>query len=115
MPVCIAVMNPAFQPAMRIITNITGGNPLTITTSFAHQYISGTIVRLDIPLTNGMQAVAGIQYPITVTGSTTFTIPTGPGNSMPYSNINCAMVVPVGENSDMLTAATQNVLPYRAT
>lgn len=114
MPVCYAVQNPAFQPAMRIITNITGGLPLTVTTSFAHQYISGTIVRLDIPLTNGMQAVAGIQYPINVTGATTFTIPTDAGNSRPYSNINCAQVVPVGELNSQLTAATQNVLPIKA-
>jgi len=99
---------------MRIITAISQSNPAIITTSFAHQYANGIIVRLDIPLTNGMQQIAGPTYPITVTGTTTFTVPTDSTAYQAFTNVNCAMVVPVGELNSQLTDATRNVLPYPA-
>ena len=118
MPVaCYAVQFPAYQPAMRIVTAITQSNPAQITTSFAHQYASGIIVRLDIPLANGMQQLVGtsflpITYPITVTGITTFTIPVDSTSFQAFVNTECCPVVPVGELNSQLTSATQNVLPY---
>lgn len=114
---CYAVPFPVFQPAMRIVTAITQSNPCQVTTSFAHQYVSGTIVRLDIPLANGMQQLVGtssapVTYPITVTGSTTFTIPVDSTKFQAFVNNECCPVVPVGELNSQLIAATQNVLPY---
>jgi hypothetical protein len=112
---CYANPFPAFQPAMRVVVSISNSNPALITTSFAHQYINGTIVRFDIPLTNGMQQIVNTTYPILVTGSTTFTVPVDSTNFDTFINTNCAMVVPVGELNSQLTAATVNVLPYSAT
>jgi hypothetical protein len=119
MPTCYANPNPIFQPAMRIIAAITNSYPAMVTTTFAHQYKTGTIVRLDIPPADGMQQISGNTYPIIVTGATTFTIPENTTNfdafAIPiapipaYTNV-CAMVVPVGEVNETLAAATVNVL-----
>ena len=120
---CIAIMNPVFQPAMRIITAITNSNPAVVTTSFAHQYISGTIVRLDIPPADGMQQADQFFGPILVLSPTTFSVPLDstaftpfaiPVSPPPYVN-TCAQAVPIGEVNAILTAAVQNVLPYGAT
>jgi len=120
MPRCYAIPNPTFQPAMRLIASITQSLPATVTTTFDHLYVSGTIVRLDIPVADGMQQANQFVGPIVVTGSTTFTIdldttnfepfaiPVSPG---PHEDI-CAQVVPVGELNEQLTAAVRNTLPH---
>jgi hypothetical protein len=115
---CYADPNPIFQPAMRLISAITQSNPAIITTTFAHQYVDGTIVRLDIPQVDGMQEISGQLFPITVTGSTTFTIPVDSTHlsafsipvSPPFHIYTCAQVIPVGEITSTLEAATVNVL-----
>lgn len=117
---CYAVQFPAFQPAMRIVTAISQSNPCVITTSFAHQYDSGIIVRFDIPLANGMQQLIGtsvnpLTFAITITGNSTFTVPVDSTKYQAFVNNECAMVVPVGELNSQLTDATRNVLPYPAT
>jgi hypothetical protein len=113
---------------MRIISAITQANPAEVTTTFAHQYISGIIVRLDIPPACGMQQLSAMApsalqdrtgvFEILVTGATTFTIPIDttlfdvfaiPVAPLPQTN-TCAMVVPVGEISSTLKAATINIL-----
>jgi hypothetical protein len=111
--------NPSFQPAMRLIAAITQANPASVTTTFAHQYNSGLIVRLDLPPAVGMQQANQMTGAITVTGDTTFTIdidttyfdafaiPASPGA---HEN-TAAQVVPVGEVNESLLSATQNVLP----
>jgi hypothetical protein len=118
MSTCYAQMNPVFQPAMRIVAAITNANPAVVTTTFAHQYVSGTIIRLDIPPADGMQQINGMTFPIVVTGATTFTIPIDTTNfdvfaipAMPGPHTNtCALSVPVGEITPTLKAATINVL-----
>jgi hypothetical protein len=105
---------------MRIVTAISQSNPAVVTTSFAHQYTSGLIVRLDIPLENGMQQISGVPspyvtYPITVTSATTFTVPVDSTNFQAFVNNVCTPVVPVGEINSQITNATRNVLPYSAT
>lgn len=119
MPRCYANPNPIYQPAMRLIAAITQSFPAQVTTTFAHQYITGTIVRLDIPPADGMQQADQFVGPITVTAPTTFTIPLDtthfdafaiPGSPPPAVNI-CAQVVPIGEVGSTLQAATVNVLP----
>jgi hypothetical protein len=120
MPRCYANPNPIFQPAMRLIAAITRSNPLSVTTTFAHQYKDGTIVRLDIPLADGMQQADQRFGPIIVTSPTTFTMPIDSTNfdafAIPFApppalNI-CAQVVPIGEVDETLQAATVNVLPF---
>lgn len=116
MPIaCYAVEKPMFQPAMRIVTAITNASIAQVTTSFAHQYATGLIIRLVIPLANGMQNINGIEYPITVTSPTTFTIPVSTILFQPFTNVECAKVVPTGEINSLLTQATRNTLPYPAT
>jgi hypothetical protein len=125
-PRCYANPNPTFQPAMRLISAITNSFPAVVTTSFAHQYKTGTIVRLDIPVACGMQQANQAFGPIEVLSTTTFSMPINTTqydvfaipvlpdppdiNCEPHINI-CAQVEPIGEVNDTLKAATQNVLP----
>lgn len=123
MSTCYANPFPVFQPAMRLIAAITNANPAIVTTTFAHNYITGTIVRLDLPPAVGMQQANQFNGPIVVTGTTTFAIALDSTNFTPFAipvdplpQINtCAQVVPIGEVSSTLAAATVNVLPYSAT
>lgn len=119
---CIAIQNPVFKPAMRIIAAITNSNPMLVTTTFAHNYVSGTIVRLDIPPADGMEQADQLTGAIVITSPTTFTMDIDsthfdvfaiPGSPPPFIN-TCAQVVPIGEINPILTAAVQNVLPYGA-
>lgn len=112
---CYANPFPAFQPAMRVVTAITQANPAVVTTSFAHQYVNGIIVRLDFPAANGMPQIVGNTYVVTVVSSTTFSLNVNSSNFQAYVNNQCAMVIPVGELTSQFNAATQNVLPYPAT
>jgi hypothetical protein len=124
MSTCYAQRNPVFQPAMRIISAITNANPAVVTTTFEHQYLTGTVLRLDVPVADGMQQINGMTFPIVVTSPTTFTVPVDSTSfdsfsipvspNPPYAN-TCAVAVPVGEVNATLLAATQNVLPYSAT
>ncbi len=112
---------PSYQPAMRIITDITNGFPAQITTSFAHQYSSGMIVRLILPPGYGMQEINQRQFDITVNSTTTFTInidttffsvftiPSTAPNNLQY-----AQAVPTGEINSTSYFAVRNVLPYGA-
>lgn len=118
MSTCYADPNPSFRPAMRLIAAITNASPATITTTFDHEYLSGTIVRLHIPYVCGMQEAHSMTGSITVTGATTFTIPIDtthfdvfaiPGMPDPHDD-TCAQVIPVAEDNSMLSAAVQNVL-----
>jgi len=113
---------PVFQPAMRIISSITNAYPAVVTTTFNHQYITGTIIRLDIPLLFGMQQANQQYAPINVLSDTTFSIAIDtttydafvPSTQYPFSQ-QYAQTVPIAEINSILTAAVQNVLPYKAT
>lgn len=130
-----AIQNPTFQKAMRIITNITQAEQAEVTTSFAHNYITGMIVRIIVPWTSawmvagtivtGMIQINGQQGVITRVDDTRFLIAidstlydawaTPPDITLPdgtMTQTQFAQAVPVGEVNDILTAATQNVLPY---
>lgn len=124
--VCIALnQNPSFQPAMRVITAITNSDPVEITTMYPHQYHDGLIVRIDVAGGNGMYQLNQRYATITVTGDSTFTMPINtidfdlfvipedplfPG--LPPAGVQvCSMAVPIGEDNEMITQATRNVLP----
>ncbi len=116
--VCYASPDPVYGPAMRIISAITNARVPQVTTTSAHGYVDGTIVRFDIPPADGMQQLNQLTSPIIVTGSTTFTfaidttqfdtfaIPVGAGL---HTNI-CALVVPIGELNSTLKASLVNQL-----
>lgn len=120
---------PTFQRAMRNILSITQDKNALVTTTFDgvnpgnHNYSTGLIARLYVPDGFGMVQVNELEGPITVVNATQFTIPIDTTNFdafvvPPYQPGNFgtpAQVVPVGEISDILTQATQNVLagtPY---
>jgi len=112
---------PVYQPAMRIISSITNASQAVVTTTFAHQYLTGTICRLHIPDGYGMQQANTLYAPITVTGTTTFTIAIDTTQFQAYATpsqwpetAQYAVVVPIGELSNQLTGAVQNALPYPA-
>lgn len=119
---CYAAPFPTFQKSMRIIGAITNSNPAHITTTFAHNFITGQIVRLIIPPFVGMKQANQQSGTITVTGLTTFDIdidttyydafvmPAVP--PLGYTGFTCPQIVPFGEVSSTLDAALQNVLPY---
>lgn len=110
----VATLNPTFAPAMRVINAITKAETASITTSFDHSYITGTVVRLYIPLEYGMQQAQHAVAPITVTGTDSFTMLLRTVNfdafSVPGSPGQCAQVVPIGEVNSILTAAFVNIL-----
>lgn len=114
-----AVPFPVYQPAMRVIANITNAVIATITTTFDHQYIVGLKVRIDVPPSGGMiQANQLVGTILTIPTLTTFTIDIDtttfdafvlPSGNLPYQD---SQVVPIGEINELLTGAVQNVLPY---
>lgn len=117
----LASQYPTFQRAMRIISTISQASSAQVTTTFAHQYQSGELIRFVIPLGFGMQQIDQMQAPITVTGSTTFTVPIDSTSFDAFStpstfpnNKQYAQVVPFAEIASQLEGATQNVLPYSA-
>lgn len=114
MPSYVAFPFPTFQPALRLIQSITNGFPCTVTTTFNHQYKTGTIVRLDILPGSGMPEANQLFSPIIVTSPTTFTMNLDTTTFDPFVLVGDAQsqAIPIGEVSSMLTAATQNVLPY---
>lgn len=66
-----------FGPTLNI-SGITKANPAVVTTTAAHGLASGDVVQfqgLYQSSTTGMPQIAGILFTVTVTGSTTFTIP----------------------------------------
>lgn len=112
-----ALQNPVFQPAMRIITNISNGNPCIVTTSFPHQYKDLLIVRLDIPQGFGMQQANQLFGTVTVLSPTTFAIDIDTTLFQPWSvpanwplNKQLAQSVPFAEDNSTLKNATRNVL-----
>ena len=66
-----------YGPTMQI-SGITTASPAVVTTGSAHGLKSGDVVvlqGLNQSSTTGMQQIAGMPFTVTVTGSTTFTIP----------------------------------------
>ena len=118
MSTCYEEDNPRFQPAMRLITNITNSNPAIITTVNDHRYVNGTIIRFSIPKDVGMHQLNKMTGIVTVTGDKTFTVDIDttkfdtfliPVVPKWYEN-TCVLAIPVGELSSQLTASTQDTV-----
>lgn len=115
MSTCYCDQNPAFKPAMRLIAAITNGYPTAVTTTFAHDYVTGTVVRLVIPDPCKMIEADLLTGTITVTGLTTFMIDIDTTRFTPFlapplptpnpDDNTCALVIPIGEINGILTAA----------
>ena len=108
--------NPVFRPQVVVLADVAQGNPTAIATDLPHNYLTGTVVRLYIPLEAGMQQLAGgEQWEITVTGAATFTIPVDSTGFDPFVfplglQNQIPQVYPVGENTFILTMASNNIL-----
>jgi len=113
-----AQVSPLFQPAMRQITAVTNAFPALVTTSFAHDYPDGTVVRLNIPPYFGMLQANSLTGTITNNGNPSqFLIDIDTRTFSPFVipldewwyNIN-ANVVAIGEDNSPLQAAEHNSL-----
>ncbi len=115
---CYAYTSPVFGPAMRIISAITNAAVPQVTTTFAHGYVDGTVIRFDIPPALGMIQLDQMTSPILVTGATTFTIDIDTTGFAPFaipvglsSKINiCGLAVPIGSENATLEPAVENIL-----
>ena len=100
---------------MRQVTAITQTNPVSITTSFAHNYFTGDIVRILVPLGQGMQQINTQYAPITVSGPTTFTMPfdgtAWQALNIPGNALNFPQCLSIGEASLGTPGAMYNTLP----
>lgn len=115
----LAYQYPVFQPAMRIISNITNAYPATVTTTFNHNYITGMIVRLMIPQGYGMIQANQMYSNITVVDATTFTINLDTNLFSAFitpmtspEDAQYPQSIPFGEVNSTLMASYRNVLPY---
>ena len=114
---------PVYGPAMRVLSSITNSNPAVITTTVNHLYITGTIVRIDLPSPAlGMPQINQSVGTITVLSPTTFSIPINTTYFAPFTpptmyppKYQDGQCVPIGEDNSILIAAVQNQLPYSAT
>jgi hypothetical protein len=109
------VQYPMFQPAMRQIAAIANGNPTVITTTFNHNYQTGLIVRIDIPLNGGMLQINGQQGVVTRIDALNFSLPIDSTLYdifvIPANTTQWPQVVPIGEVTLEVFQATRNVLP----
>lgn len=115
---CYSNPSPTFQPAMRIVNDITNANPAVVTTTLDHDFVEGEIVRLKVPRIFGMFEINNLTGQISVLSSTTFSISIDStyfdAFSIPSplpSAYTCPQVIPIGEISSTLAGATKNVLP----
>ena len=116
MPVNVgAQQTPEFQPAMRQVIAITPTNPVSVTTSFAHNYFTNDIVRIIVPIGQGMQQINQQYAPITVTGPTTFTMAiNGIGFqalNIPVNALNFPQSLNIAEATLGTPGALYNTLP----
>jgi hypothetical protein len=111
-----AVADPTFQPALRLINAITNAHAAVVTTSFAHNYLDGMIVRFYVPDGYGMRQINQKTGTIIVLGSDSFSVDIDSLSFDPFllpnpTPVQEASVVPIGEINSILRAATRNVLP----
>lgn len=106
----LAVSQPIFQRAMRPIATISNAFPAVVTTTINHQYITGMIVRLNIPLGYGMQQANQLYNEITVTGDTAFTINIDTTNMDPFLSL---IAVGTTDNTGALSGTlSAQVVPF---
>jgi hypothetical protein len=118
-----------FVPQQKTIFWILRGSPTIVATVGPHNYQSGLVVRIDVPMaeatngqpptsltsSRGMTQINGLIGQITVTGTNFFSIPIDSRKFDPYVFIfdprdyqYVGQVIPVAEDALTLTSATKN-------
>lgn len=118
-----AETNPTFEPVMRNILTISNADPAVVTTTFdgvnpgAHGYQTGLIVRIVVPNGFGMILLNGYCGPITVLGTSTFSVPVNTESMDPFVVPGWPLLfetppqcIPIGQVSNMLEMSFKNVL-----
>lgn len=115
MPTVGAQQSPIYQPAMRQITAITQTNPVVVTTSFDHDYFNGDVIRIVIPIDQGMRQLNHQYAAITVLSPTTFSMPIDATNfealTIPANARQAPQTVSVGVANSTTWNSTYNTLP----
>lgn len=104
------VSRPIFQRAMRVISSITNDFPAIVTTTTNHQYITGMIIRLNIPQGYGMQEANQKYGKIIKLSDTTYSIDLDTTYMDPFlSLINLGTTDGSGNLSGTITT---NLVPF---
>lgn len=115
----MALANTLYIPAGKIITAITNANPARVTTSVAHNYVDGAIVRIIIPPattleSHGMPQIDQQFAPITVIDPTNFFIAIDTTSYQPFTvpmgQKQFAQSIAIAEVNDSLLSAVSNSL-----
>ena len=115
----LATPFPVYQPAMRIIASISNAFPAVVTTTFNHQYKTGTIVRLNIPLGYGMYQANGLIGTITAISGLNFTLNIDSSGFdafvVPSGNVEQpASIAPYGSRNVQYTNGTSEFVPFQS-
>ena len=111
--------NTLYVPARKVVTAITNANPAIVTTSIAHDYVSGVIVRMNIPESTsledyGMPQINQQFAPIQVIDSTNFYIDIDTRLyeplHIPMNQQQYPQCIAIGELNDHLDGAVHNSL-----
>lgn len=109
-----ALNTPVYEPAMRQVIAISQAELASVTTSFPHTYVDGTIVRFYIPESWGMPQMNQQFGAIIVTGPATFLVSIDTRTFEPFIvpliQIEIAQVVPIGSQPYTYEPALHNVL-----
>ena len=106
--------NTMFVPARKIITEITNAFPARVTTSTDHDYLSGEIIRIQVPLSHGMRQINQQYAPITVINNVSFYIAIDARSYEPFvipmDQQQFAQTTAIGEINELLDGALHNSL-----
>lgn len=104
---------PTWKPLQKTVASITVANPGVVTTTTAHGYFDGLIIRFDFYDDYGMNQILGNAYTITVLNSTSFSLNASTLGFDPFvisSTTQTPQVIPVGEVALTLKNLEQNTL-----
>lgn len=104
-------INNFFIPNRQTVSTITKANPGVVTTTQAHGYDTGYLVRFYFPLDVGMNQLDEKVVEITVIDDTSFSIDVDTSNFdsyAPVASLQVAQVIPVGSNQESLIEPTEN-------
>lgn len=110
-------VNPNFPwlPKETFISSITKGNPCIVTTTAAHGYSDGLIVRVSFPSTGsnnfGMSAINGLSGVILVLSPTTFSVSINTLNFEPFKAGSSAVTNITQASLAVVTVTTPNFIP----
>lgn len=100
-----------FVPNRQEVSAITQANPGVVTTTQAHGYNDGLLVRFFFPLDVGMNQLDEKVVTIDVLSDTEFSIGIDTSNFdafSPVGTVQLPQVIPVAEESNSLSQATRN-------